>query len=42
MEYRKFKQAILEEIDCFVHNYQELKTLLEGVLDDIEKEMKED
>lgn len=42
MEYRKFKSILLEGIDCFTNDYQELKTLLEEALDDIEKEMKED
>ncbi len=42
MEYNKFKLSVLEEIDCFTNDYQDLKKLLEDVLDDIEKEMKED
>ena len=46
MEYRKFKQAILEEIDCFVHDYNHLKNVLLEMVDDIEKleeqEKKED
>ena len=39
-DYLKFKSIVLEEVDCFTNNYQELKTVLEDVLDDIELKLK--
>lgn len=39
-EYLKFKASVLEEVDCFTNNYQELKIVLEEVLDDIELKLK--
>ena len=38
MEFGKFKSILLEEIDCFTHDYQELKKVLEEALVDIEYE----